>query len=373
MKDARKKLKEAQNKMENIQNEYQGKSLPTDVQNTWDQMRAQRDQAIQDLQESGQFEIVSGIPLNKEKNKIYGKSEKVYTPSNEDITAENYLRAVMDKPQNDLEKEAINNSLTSDGYELPVRVSEQIIDKLRAQNPLIQAGAGTVELRGNETNWVTIDEDPQAVWHSELVEENTQSGSFGKVGMKPKTVMTMFEVSRELIQDSNNAGEALSIAMTNALSDAIIDVSFTGSGSAEPTGMSSLVTQTELYSGSVSYTELVKANTQLYSANVPEANRSFIYSPDINETLSLTTDDNNRFQDAPSSIRNYASYTNSNVPAGKAYIGDFSNFLYGFRMNISLEQYNSVSAKKFGQLWLAVARMDLAVLRPKAFVRIESS
>lgn len=327
--------------------------------------------------ENGNFEVLSGgssHSSNVSDKKIFNSSENIYSPSADDISLENYLRAVTDKPQNQKEKQALENSVTSDGYTLPKKTAQQVIDKIRQKNAVINAGGRTVTLTSNETNYITVDQDPQAVWHAELVEESANSASFGKVAMTPKTVMTNVEVSRELLQDSNNAGEALSIALTNSLSDEILNVTFNGSGGNEPEGMNSLVTQTETYSGSVSHAEFVKANSTLYTNNVDEENISYIYSPSVWETLSLATDDNGRYQDAPSTIRDLPKFTNSGVPSGKAYAGDFTNFLYGFRMNISLEQYaGGTTAKKFGQLWLAVARMDLAVLRPNAFVRIESS
>jgi len=364
LKEKRKKLVNKFDKMINENKDYdkqQAKELKSEIENI-----------NQEIKSMGNLEVVKGED-STETSKLYSSAENIYQPSKDDISLENYLRAVTDKPKSDKEREVIKNSVTSDGYELPTQVSQQVIDKIRAKNSVISAGAQTVQLDSAETNYITVDSDPEAVWHAELVEENPNSGSFGKVQMKPKTVLTNVEVSRELLQDSNNAGEALSIALTNSLSDAILDVTFNGSGANKPSGMNSLVTQTQTYSGSVTHAEFVKANSTLYTNNVAEEDVSFIYSPSVWETLSLATDDNGRYQDAPSTIRDIQKFTNSGVPTGKAYAGAFENFLYGFRMNITLEQYNSTSAKKFGQLWLAVARMDLAVLRPNAFVRIESA
>lgn len=364
--DLKEKRKNLVNDLDNLisQDDYnqdEAKELKSEIENI-----------NQEIKSMGNLEVVKGED-STETSKLYNSSENIYKPKKDDISLENYLRAVTDKPKNDAEKQAIQNSVTSDGYELPTEVSQQVIDKIRAKNSVISAGGRTVQLDSAETNYITVDSDPEAVWHAELVEENPNSGSFGKVQMKPKTVLTNVEVSRELLQDSNNAGQALSIALTNSLSDAILDVTFNGSGTNQPDGMNSLVTQTQTYSGSVTHAEFVKANSTLYTNNVAEEDVSYIYSPSVWETLSLATDDNGRYQDAPSTIRDIQKFTNSGVPSGKAYAGAFENFLYGFRMNITLEQYNSTSAKKFGQLWLAVARMDLAVLRPNAFVRIEQA
>ena len=355
-----------------IQKEYSSKEKKDTAKENLTKWRNELTQVNDKIEEYQSMQrAVSTATFSDNKTKLYNANETMYNPSNDDISLQNYLRAVTDKPKNNAEKQAIQNSVTSDGFELPSSVSSQLVDQLRAKNPVISAGAQTVQLESSETNYITINDDFGYSWHTELTEEDPNSGSFGKVAMKPKTVMSYVPVSRELLQDSANSGEALSVALTNSLSDAILEATFTGTGNDQPTGMNSLVSQTETYSGSVSHAELVKASTQLHQNNVDEGNRSFLYSPDVWETLSLATDSNGRYQNYPESIADVPKFTSSGVPTGTGYAGDFTKFLYGFRMNIQLEQHSI--PKKFGQVWLAFCRMDIAVLNKNAFVRVEQA
>jgi HK97 family phage major capsid protein len=237
------------------------------------------------------------------------------------------------------------------------------------------AGARTVSIEGGDTKFIKINSDPNSVWHSELTEETPSDPSFGSVTMAPKTVLSMTEVSRELLQDSANVEEALSTAFVGSLNDAILSATFTGSGANTPTGLASTVTQTNEYSNGSSpdWTNFVGASKTLHDNNVPEDNRSFIHAPDTWEDLALITDNNGRYQDAPSFIRDVPNYTSSGVSAGEAYVGDFSNVVYGFRLNITMEQHPSALAKSYGSLWMAAARLDIATFRPSALVRIEEA
>ncbi|MCW9707673.1 phage major capsid protein [Fodinibius salsisoli] len=309
---------------------------------------------------------------NKKKTKLYNSADRLYTPSNSDIQLEDALTAIVDKPITDEQKDFINNSVTSDNYELSEVVSSQIIDRVRKKNKLIQAGALTAQV-DNNTKYITVDSTPNAVFHEELVEETADTGDhFGSIKVDSNTVMSHFVVSREMMQDSRNGGDALSLALTNSLSNAIMEKSYTASGSAEPSALNSKVTQTQTYSGSVTHGEFVKANRQLIEQNVEQENVSFIYSPATWEDISLSTDNNGRYQDAPSTIRDVPTFTDANLSNGTAYVGDASNLIYAFQMNVTLEKYNSVTANRFGTTWLAVARYDLLHLDPSSFVRIES-
>ncbi|WP_234571926.1 hypothetical protein [Rhodohalobacter sp. 614A] len=95
--------------------------------------------------------------------------------------------------------------------------------------------------------------------------------------------------------------------------------------------MATIIRQTEEYTngGNPDWSHFVKASRTLHDNNVPEDARSFMYAPAVWETLALTEDDNGRYQDAPSFIRNITGFTPSGVAEGEAYAGDFSNVVYG--------------------------------------------
>lgn len=315
-----------------------------------------------------------------ENSKIYNTADSIYQGADnqrDDIHINDYMRAVMDKPQTAQEQIAISNSVTSSGYELPETVSSQLLDKLREENPLVKAGAMSTTVAGDKQSWVKIKNNPTSNWHAELNEEDSDNTDiFDSVKMDPKTLLSVVEISRETLQDSVNAGEALTVALSGALNDRLIESSFTSQGADAPKGLNDLVSQTEQFDNGKNATiaNMVRANGKLYSSNVSEDNRSFMYSPEVWENLSLETDDNGRYQMVPESIKDIQKYTSSGVPTGEAYVADFSNFIYGFSLDITLEQFNGgSSANKYGSKFLAAMRVDCNVTHPNAFVRVEET
>ncbi|SHE59067.1 phage major capsid protein, HK97 family [Fodinibius roseus] len=335
---------------------------------------------------TGGVQPEGGRALDEEgKIRLYhpGQSLKAdHQPDREysDVDLGSYLRAVVQGPRNNAERQVIQNSVTSDNYELPVHIAAELVDRLRATNPLLKengAGARTIELEGGETKFVKTSSDPDAVWHSEMAEETPTDPSFTPVSMDPKTILSMTEIGRETLQDSQNIEEALTNAFVGSLNEGILNATFTGAGTAdEPEGLSSVITQTEEYTngGDPDWSNFVNASKTLYDNNVPEDNRSFIHDPNVWQSLALTTDNNGRYQDAPSFIRDIPNYVTSGLADGTAYAGDFSNVVYGFRLQITIEQFRGgASAKKYGSLWVAAARLDIATFRPAALVRIEEA
>lgn len=332
-----------------------------------------------------QFQFMTGEPktqggkaLNEKGSiRLYRPDQKIMADTEQsEMDLGSYLRAVVDKPRTDAERTAIQNSVGSSGYSMPTTVAGELIDRLRAANPVIAAGARTISLDGlDSTKFIKINSDPDSVWHEELAEEDLDDPVFGSVTMAPKTILCLTEVSRELMQDAANIEEALSATFVGSINQAILDATFGTATTNGPTGLGTTVTQTEQYAngGSPDWSNFVNASKILHDNNVPEDGRSFMYAPDIWQTLALATDDNGRYQDAPSFIRNVPNFTSSGVPAGSGYAGDFSNVVYGFRLNITLTEYPGPSARKYATIWVAAARLDIAVFRPKALVRIEEA
>lgn len=311
--------------------------------------------------------------------RFLNKGESFYNPREakdeaDKMPAGSFLRAAMIEPKTPTERAAIQNSVTSSGYTLPTGVSAQIIDQLREMNPVTQAGGRSLELpREAETNFVTITDYPDAVWHAELDVESTDSPTFSKVTMSANTLLSLFEVSRELEQDSANLDEALRLAFVGSLNDALVTATFTGQGANAPDGLDTLITQTQEYSNGSdpTWSTMVAAQKKLYNNHVPKEDTATIHDPDNWEALVTQTGNDNHFIDPPRGIADIPEFTAAGVPAGTSYSGQWSNVVYGYRMNISIERFPSHSAKKFGALWVAGIRVDLAVFRSSAIIRIE--
>lgn len=282
-----------------------------------------------------------------------------------------FLRAATVGPRTPAERAAIQASVTSSGYSLPVGVSAEIIDQLRQENPLIAAGARSMELpKEAETQFVSISDYPAARWHTELNEEDLDSPTFGSVDMKAKTVLSLFEVSRELEQDSSNLDEAIKAAFTGSLNRAIIAASFETTANAFTALQTAVTAEQEYVAGSLAYADFVKARRKLYDADVPEGSATVIHSPKNWEALNLLEAEGQPVR-KPYGILDIPEMTSSGVPDDISYAGDFTNVVYGFRMHLSIERYPGPSARKFGSIWLAGIRLDMAVFRPSALIRIK--
>ena len=332
----------------------------------------------------GNSKIMNGTPLDEQgKIRLFKPGEEMRAagaPSESDIDLGSFLRGVIDKPVKDNHRQIIQNSTTSSGYELPSHVAMELINRLRAKNPLLMengAGARSVSLEGGETAWVKIDSDPTAVWHSELSEETPGGEGFSAVKMDPKSCLAMTTVSNELMQDSSNIEQALTSAFVGSINNALLEATFTGAGSAtEPEGLSTQVTETETYTngGSPDFSNFVNAHGTLYSNNVPEDGRSHLLSPDTWTTLNnLTSSADDQPLRKPFGIVDTPEFTSSGVPTGTSYVGDFSNVVYGFRLNIQLRQFPAAAARSYGTLWVCALRADMSVFRPNALVRIEEA
>lgn len=313
--------------------------------------------------------------------RLYKPNEKFYNASvthdeADKLPAGSFLRAAMTAPRTPAERAAVQNSVTSSGFTLPTGVSAQVIDQLREMNPVIQAGAKSIELpKEAETNFVTITDYPNATWHAELTEESTDSPTFDKVTMKAKTLLSLFEVPRELEADSSNIDEAIRLAFVGSLNDAIVSATFTSPGANAPTGLDTLVTQTQEYANGETpdWSDIIAAQKTLFDNHVAKDSVSNIHSPGNWQSLTNQTASDGQFINPPRGIESIPEFAAAGVPSGVSYQGDFSNVIYGFRMNLTIERNPAISAKKFGALWVAALRMDIAVFRPSALVRIEEA
>lgn len=126
------------------------------------------------------------------------------------------------------------------GFTVPEILSGQLIDRLRARSVMSQAGARTVLLDGGKsTTLASIVADPVAGWRAEGSDVATSDMTFGAVSFVPKSLAVIVTANRELIEDSLNLDEALTIAFAGALGGELDRVSLMGSGTgSEPTGVS---------------------------------------------------------------------------------------------------------------------------------------
>lgn len=99
---------------------------------------------------------------------------------------------------------------------VPVSVSSNIIDMVRAATVIHEAGAGTIVITG-PTNLAKLSSGPTVFQHTENTEDIDVSDVFAvPVMMNPKTLAVLVPLSLELVQDSPNLDALLNVALASA-------------------------------------------------------------------------------------------------------------------------------------------------------------
>ncbi|MBA3976407.1 MAG: phage major capsid protein [Candidatus Solibacter sp.] len=293
----------------------------------------------------------------------------------------------------DLERESISNeALAGGGFTLPVSVSSRIIDAARAASVVTQAGALTVPMEDRTLKLARMLTDFAPQWRDENAAITEGTPTFDGVTLTAKTLACLAKVSVELVEDAANLEDVLYSAMGAAIGLEMDRVALLGSGEGqEPAG----ITETDGI-GTVNlwgtgegqeldgYWPIVRGIRECAINNF--APNAVIMSPRDYFTLDELTDGTGQPLRAPQSVEAVKRFMTNSIPTnlGETPVNDaslmvtglFSELLYGIRTRLVLEASRSAadstgSAFSQMQVWLrAYVRMDLAVLRPKAFTVI---
>ncbi|SFL43794.1 phage major capsid protein, HK97 family [Nitrosomonas aestuarii] len=99
---------------------------------------------------------------------------------------------------------------------VPNYVSSQVIDDVRAQTTVIQAGSGTIVIDG-PTNLAKITGDPTVYEHTEGSTDITESDiTHAPVSLNPKALVALIPLSMEVVADSPNLDAALNTSLSAA-------------------------------------------------------------------------------------------------------------------------------------------------------------
>ena len=99
---------------------------------------------------------------------------------------------------------------------VPLAVGSQIIDMVRAQTVISEAGAQTIAIDG-PTNLARITSGPTVIQHAEAIVDITESDILAApVTLNPKTLAVLLPLTVELVQDSPNLDALLTAALVGA-------------------------------------------------------------------------------------------------------------------------------------------------------------
>lgn len=294
------------------------------------------------------------------------------------VTAGAFLRAMVIGPKNDAERRALSEGTDSaGGYTVPDVLSAQLIDRLRAQSVLVQAGARTIPLTSDQNYIAKIATDPVPAWRAENAAIAESDPTFARVSLAPKSLAVLVKVSREVLEDSLNIEEALTRALTAAMALEVDRAGLFGSGSgSEPQGLANMagINETALDGELASYAPLIAARTAVLTANAGEPT-AFIMHPREDGTLTGLVDTTGQPLQAPAKIAAIRQLVTTSVPTNggvgtnesSIITGNFARFLIGLRSGLRIEMLKERYADNHQYAFIAHTRATFAAEHVAAF------
>lgn len=271
---------------------------------------------------------------------------------------------------------------TLGGYLLPEPLGAEVIDLARADSVLMAAGALTVPMTSKTLLLARVTSDPTPTWKQENAKLTATGLTFGGLELVAKMLMAIIPISLELVTDAPNAASVIESAMRAALSLELDRVGLFGSGAGEePRGLYHTPGLGAVNMGApgvdgaqlTDFAPFVAAIRAVREANGRPT--AAIYSPRTAETIDALTDLNHQPLQPPRAVADLAQHVSTQVPndlvhgaavdASIAFVGDFSNVLYGLRESVRVEvSRDAGEAFERGQVLIRVhLRADVAVRR----------
>jgi len=271
------------------------------------------------------------------------------------------------------------------GYTVPRFLMGQIIDRMRARTTVIQAGAVTIPLETQTTTIARIASDPTAGWRAEAAALAESDPTFDAVTFTARSLAVLVKVSRELLDDSANIDQALSMAFAGSLAAELDRVALVGSGTApEPCG---IFNQTNVNSVSMgtngaqltSYGKLLDTlyENALDNAAAPTA---MVMHPRTWRTIQGFADTTGQPLQPPPALVGLPSLVTTSIPINQTQgtgtlcstiiAGDFTQLLIGIRQELRIEVLRELYAANHQYAFVAHLRADIAVAHPESFCKL---
>ncbi|HEU4855298.1 MAG TPA: phage major capsid protein [Nitrosospira sp.] len=290
--------------------------------------------------------------------------------------------------------ETVRNSLqigtdSAGGFTLPSYLQLQMLQAMVPASALLTAGAGVAKLEEGAKNYriAAIDTVPSAAWRLESGTLATSEPTFRSVDITPRSLSFQFKVSRELLADSDNLDQALTIAIAQAFAKEIDRAGLRGSGTApEIKGIlntANIQTVTNGANGAslatTAYTNFISAVQSILTVDGPMPTAA-IMSPRSLTVLAGLLDTTNQPRRQPPILDNTKFIATSQIPndltvgtssdCSEIYLGDFSSLIYFMREGISIQVLRELHAGT-GEIGFAChTRLDVAATYPKILALI---
>ncbi|HMN92404.1 MAG TPA: phage major capsid protein [Hydrogenophaga sp.] len=297
-----------------------------------------------------------------------------------------FLRGVAGmKIKSDVVRAALSTGSGPDGgFTVPSRLAPSILDAMVAESATLNAGARLELIEASSTyTTAAVDSVPTAAWRLERGAVAESDPGFRAVVAAPKSLACYFRMSRELLADGQDLERALNVVISQAFALAMDRAGLRGSGTnPEPRGIRNTTGVHIVPHGGAAgavltnYGPLFNAVRDILAADhaMPTA---AIMSPRSLVNFGQLADTTNQPMRVPALLENLQMLSTTSVPndlvvggssdCSELYLGDFTQLTYVMRENVSIGLLREAFATTGELAFIAHARVDVAVMRPKSF------
>ncbi len=298
-----------------------------------------------------------------------------------------YVKAMVSGTKNTDIRAALSEGTDSTGgFTVPRYLLGEIIDAMRARTVCVQAGARTIPLDGHQNTIVRVAADPVAGWRLENGAIAEGNPTFEGLVLAPKSLAVLVKVSRELLEDSMNITEALTLAFAGTMAAEVDRVALVGSGSApEPRGVfnTSGINTVNMGANGAALTGYGKILDALYELEIDNAPApgAMVMHPRTRRTINGFADSTGQPLQIPPALSQVTPYASTNIPVDQTQgtatnasciiVGDYTQLLLGVRSELRIELLRETFAANHQYAFIAHLRMDVGVAQPEAFCAVQ--
>jgi len=273
------------------------------------------------------------------------------------------------------------------GFLVPSLTMGRVLEALMPASSVLSAGAGILPLEAQGAKSFTmaaVETVPTAAWRAENAAVAESDPSFRAVVMVPRSLSFYFRSGREWLADAFGADAVLNTIMAQSIAREMDRAALRGTGTApQPRGILNTTNVLSVTNGTngaslatTRYANFFTGVQQILENNGPMPTAA-IMSPRSRVVLGGLLDTTNQPLQVPSMLSNLQMLTTSQVPnnltvgtstdCSEIYLGDFSRLVYAMRENVSIQLLREAFATSGQVAFLVHARVDIAVLYPRAF------
>lgn len=284
-------------------------------------------------------------------------------------------------------KDALSEGTDSaGGYSVPQVLLNQIVDAMRARLIAVRAGASTISISSNDVKMLKIANDPVPAWRAENSPVNESDPTFASVQFSPKSLAVMVKCSRELLEDSVNINEAITLAFSASMAEALDYAVMFGDGKDNtPTGLiNKAIPSIEMASDGApieGYGKILDLLETFQSNDNWDQPSAMVMHPRTWRAIEGLTDSEKNPMRAPESVYTIPKHISTKMPinetqgsatnASSILIGDWSKLLIGIRSALRIEILRETYGSNLQYAFIAHLRADCQLMHDRSFARLK--